>query len=377
MGVVNIDKTVLETAIENITYAYENYPLVIVATSFGKDSGIVLNLAKMVAFKLGKLPVIATFTDEEVLDPYTEKCARDCLLNDPLVQLHWFCLEIPMKLGISTQDPHWVTWDKTKEALWVRQKPAGCITENEFPEWRNFVKKTKKDPFYLVNTLYFKDKYEKAIVLRGTRADESRNRFRAVHNEREDFWITKHPLMQYMYPSSPIYNWSTQDVWLAYRQFNWDYNPIYDVFAMYGISAERQRVCQPTYEYGLKYLPIYQRIFPEWWSKLRERFGDSIEAATRYADTYLFSTWKNIELPNNMTWESHCKNCLRLHTEDNRKKIEKKLHRLISNHKKSTGEVIPDSKPHKKTKVCWKSMTQIALTGDWDNRIESKFSFWN
>ena len=43
----------------------------------------------------------------------------------------------------------------------------------------------------------------------------------------------------------PMYDWKTEDIWVANGRFHWDYNHLYDLYYQAGLSLNRQRVASP------------------------------------------------------------------------------------------------------------------------------------
>lgn len=77
---------------------------------------------------------------------------------------------------------------------------------------------------------------KKTAFLIGIRADESLNRFRAIMNDRKvtfkgKAWTKqKTSANKNLFNCYPIYDWRTQDIWVANAKFEWEYNELYDIF---------------------------------------------------------------------------------------------------------------------------------------------------
>ena len=83
----------------------------------------------------------------------------------------------------------------------------------------------------------------RTVCLLGMRTDESLQRYSGIVNKKYSYkgecWITRQ--FKDVWTASPLYDWKVSDVWHAYFHFGYDYNKIYDLFYMAGLS--------PTLEY--------------------------------------------------------------------------------------------------------------------------------
>ena len=67
---------------------------------------------------------------------------------------------------------------------------------------------------------------------------------------------------------SPLYDWSTNDIWHAYAVFGYDYNELYDLYYKAGLKPSQMRVASPFNDYSKDSLNLYRVIDPEIWTKL-------------------------------------------------------------------------------------------------------------
>ena len=149
--------------------------------------------------------------------------------------------------------------------------------------------------------------YGKTVCLLGLRADESLQRYSGIVNKKYGYkgecWISKQ--FKDVWCASPLYDWSNQDVWVAYSRFGYDYNELYDLYYKAGLKIDQMRVASPFNDYSKDALHLYRVIDPEIWAKLVGRvrganFG-SIYSRTRAMG------YRNITLPEGHTWESYTK----------------------------------------------------------------------
>jgi predicted phosphoadenosine phosphosulfate sulfurtransferase len=201
--------------------------------------------------------------------------------------------------------------------------------------------------------------------VRGLRADESLRRYRSVAMKLRDNWIGN-PREGYSYPVSPIYDWTTFDVWVAPRRFDWDYNRTYDIMQKAGMALSDQRVCPPYGEEPLCGLWIYAVCWPELWHKMIRRVP-GVATAWRYARTELYGYGK-IEKPEGLTWREWTYQLLDLYPQGLRAVIAKNLLALIQEHKGKTNRPITEDTPDLLTGLSWKFLAMVVNRGDLKGR---------
>jgi predicted phosphoadenosine phosphosulfate sulfurtransferase len=140
----------------------------------------------------------------------------------------------------------------------------------------------------------------------GIRTTESLNRFRAIMNEAKvtmkgQMWTKKNT--EHTYNCYPIYDWRTEDVWIANARFEWDYNKLYDIFYMSGVPVHSMRVASPFMSESKSSLNLYRVIDPVVWAKLCARVQGANFAAT-YGKQIGYRSFK---LPEGHTWKSFVK----------------------------------------------------------------------
>ena len=65
-----------------------------------------------------------------------------------------------------------------------------------------------------------------------------------------------------IYNAYPIYDWKTQDIWIANGKFGWTYNHLYDLYYQAGVPLSRQRVASPFISQAISTLFIYKVVDP-------------------------------------------------------------------------------------------------------------------
>jgi len=162
----------------------------------------------------------------------------------------------------------------------------------------------------------------------------------------------------------PIYDWETEDVWLAPDRFGWDYNHAYDVMSKIGTPLSLQRCCPPFGEQPIRGLWKFQQCWPELWAKMVQRVHGAATAA-RYANTELYGCGvSNNDLPEGMTWRELTMNALASLTPIARQEASEAIAGCVNVHRKlADGQPMPDDEPNPKSGYCWKTLYIAAKIG--------------
>jgi predicted phosphoadenosine phosphosulfate sulfurtransferase len=350
------DVNVYDAALERFRYLFDNFDKVVVSFSGGKDSTVCLNLAWQVAREKNKLPLDVYFWDEEAIHPETIEYVERVRAN-PEIRFKWLCIPIKHRNGCSRKQPYWHCWHPEEKDKWVRDMPDDVITHIEGFKWGDSV----PDIAHLV----YGPEHGTVADVRGIRADESLRRYRSVAMKTKNNWIGG-PRNGHNYPVSPIFDWTTFDVWTAPRMFGWDYNKSYDLMSMIGVSPSSQRVCPPYGEEPLGGLWIYAQCWPLLWHKMIGRVHGAATAG-RYANTELYGFGK-LTLPDGMTWRDWTYALLELYPKDLKAKVAKNISQLIEQHKSKTNRPIHETEADLHTGLSWKFLAMIANRADLKDR---------
>ncbi len=229
----NPNKNVYEAANERIDFIFKNFKRIYLSFSGGKDSGVMLNLvldymrANNITGKIG-IMVLDNEANYEYSLKFMHRILQD---NEDLLDVYWCCLPITLPCTVSAYHTEWQCWGLRDEKRWIRpmsKEPYIINTKNNpFPFF-------KEDMSYDEFWDDFGDWYsqgESCACLIGIRADESLNRFRAIMNEDKITkggmaWTKKkRPANNIpVFNCYPIYDWKTQDIWVANAKFGWLYN---------------------------------------------------------------------------------------------------------------------------------------------------------
>ncbi|HGC7361617.1 TPA: phosphoadenosine phosphosulfate reductase family protein, partial [Streptococcus agalactiae] len=130
--------------------------------------------------------------------------------------------------------------------------PENAKTKEDFP----FFKENMWDYEFqekLSTFIHDKEKAEKTAVLVGIRTQESLHRWRAIHKDRDTYYNNKKyskKISENVYNFYPIYDWKTEDIWVANAKFGFAYNKLYDLYYQAGMSIDQMRVASPFLSEG-------------------------------------------------------------------------------------------------------------------------------
>ena len=308
---------VYEETQERLKYIFNEFDNIYVSFSGGKDSGLLLNLVIdfMKKNKINKR--VGVFVqDVEAQFPHTVDFIQRMFKNNKeYITPYYFCVEMLLRNAFSIHNPFWITWDKSKQDLWVRNYPKLGFIYKENP----FISKkllTDKEHFrFFSRWIHESQNAQKTVSLLGVRSDESLRRYSAIKNIRNYYksqkWIGKTD--QNIYNAKPLYDWSTEDIWIANGKYEYDYNKLYDLMYQAGVSLDNMRVASPFLDQGQKSINMYRVIAPELWQKLLLR-AEGVDFASIYSNTKAFG--KNFTLPEGYTWEQYTKFLLTTLPED-------------------------------------------------------------
>lgn len=333
---------VWEASQRRIAYLFDNFKNVLIAFSGGKDSGVCLNLCYEYAKRNGRLNQLAIYhLDYEAQYQATTDYVLEVLNGYEGTRKFWLCLPISAQCAVNMSQDHWVPWDPDQQEIWVRPLPVhpGVITV-ENVEWD--FKKEQWD--YDVQTDFcewFAQKNGSTAVVIGIRADESLSRLSAITSRRKvnrfegSDWIVSNPNCKELVNAYPIYDWKTDDIWIANGKNSWSYNHLYDLFWKAGLSLDQMRVASPFNNCAIQALAVYKVVEPDTWAKLVGRVN-GVNFAAIYGRTSAMG-WKSVKLPQGYTWKSYLEFLLSTLPKDRAEAYRKKFQTSIDFWKKRGG----------------------------------------
>lgn len=299
-----LKQNVYESTLERIKYTFENFDQIIVSFSGGKDSGIILNMVLEYAKEIGALNKVGVYhMDYEAQYQMTTDYVTRVFEGLPKeVKKYWFCLPIKAQCATSMKQDHWRPWEASKKDIWVRDMNEMCINEDNFD--LGFDYNCWDYDFNIRFGKAIADK--KTAFMIGIRTQESLNRFRAVVRDNitrlnGKNWTVK--ITDNLYNCYPIYDWQTEDVWVANYKFGWDYNNLYDLYYQAGLTIHQMRVASPFNNCAIDSLKLYKVIDPCNWGKMVGRVN-GVNFSAIYGGTTAMG-WKSITLPKGHTWKSY------------------------------------------------------------------------
>lgn len=218
---------------------------------------------------------------------------------------------------------------------------------------------------------------KKTATLVGIRSDESLNRFRTIASTSKITldglqWTTKlfpDEVDSEIYNCYPIYDWRCEDIWRANGKFGWDYNKIYDIMHLAGVSIYKQRLCQPYGDDQRQGLYLFKLLEPETWAKVVNRV-EGANFGNRYTETdrTTLGNYK-VNLPPGHTYESYAKFLLSTMPPYLAEHYQAKIDKFLAWWEKEGVKVIPDyddPKMEAKKKVpSWRRICKVLLKNDY------------
>jgi predicted phosphoadenosine phosphosulfate sulfurtransferase len=291
--------------IERIFAEFDN---VYVSFSGGKDSGVLLNLAIDYARSIGRKIGVFHIDYEAQYQMTTDYVDAEFAKNADVIEAYRICLPLAAQCATSMHQAYWLPWEKAKQELWVRQMPAECINEDNhsFPWFAQGMWDYELQERFA--SWYHAEKgATRTACLVGIRTQESLNRWRAIHSDRN---MRKHDGIEWskeMAPSVfnfyPIFDWTADDIWTANARQGWAYNRLYDLFWQAGLSVDQMRVASPFNDCAIESLKLYKVIDPANWGKMIGR-TNGVNFSGLYGGTTAMG-WKSIKLPPGHTWKSY------------------------------------------------------------------------
>lgn len=302
----SVDQNVYEAARERIDFIFKNFERIYLSFSGGKDSGVMLNLCIQYMREHGITKKLGIqILDNEANYSYSlEFMHRILRANRDILDIYWCCLPITLPCTVSAYEIDWQCWGVQDEHRWVRPMAEDdyIVNMSNHPFGDLFEENMQYDHFWDMFAEWY-SQGERCANLIGIRTAESLNRFRAIMNDRKETfkghaWTKKNT--DHAYNCYPIYDWRTEDIWIANARFGWDYNKLYDVFYMAGVPVHKMRVASPFMSESKSSLALYKVIDANVWARLCAR----VQGANFIATYGKQLNYHSFSLPAGHTWKS-------------------------------------------------------------------------
>jgi predicted phosphoadenosine phosphosulfate sulfurtransferase len=301
----SIGINVLEAAKRRVKQTFEEFEMVYVSFSGGKDSTVMIHLvadeAKRINRRFGLLIVDLEGQYKLTIEHLQETVNQ----YSDIMDVYWVCLPISLRNAVSVFEPKWICWDEERKDDWIRTPPDGAITDHKYFDF--FVPGMEFEEFVpLFGEWYSKGKNCACHV--GIRTDESLNRFRTISSKTKQKykgfqWTTK--VTDNVYNVYPIYDWRTDDIWIYHaKNAGKRWNELYDRMHMAGLSIHQMRICQPYGDDQRRGLWLFHLIEPTTWAKVVARVSGANSGALYVQDTGNINGYHKITCPDGHTWKS-------------------------------------------------------------------------
>lgn len=268
---------VVQAAKNRIKNVFSNDVPVYMSFSGGKDSLVLGNLVYSMLQRGEIRPdnLVVQFIDEEAIFPCIEKTVIEWRSRFLLAgaKFEWYCIEVRHYNCFNelASDESFMCWDSRKQDVWVRTPPKFAIRNHPLliprsDTYQRFLEKRCAD----------------GITITGVRAAESFQRLQYM--SRMNMGVAGSSDFHKVFP---IYDWSTNDVWLYLQQENIQIPEIYLHLWQAGTNKNQMRVSQFFSNDTAKSLVKMNEYYPDLMERIIRREPNAYLAAL-YWDSEMF-----------------------------------------------------------------------------------------
>ncbi len=306
-----LEKNVLDAAFERLEIIFEEFDNVYFSVSGGKDSSVMVQLANIVAEKMGK-KFDVLFIDLEAQYARTIEHIEELKTLSQIRDFYHIALPMALRNAVSVLQPKWICWEEESKNLWVRDMPQDAIHIGNCPfNW--FRKGEEFEEFIVQFADWYQKKYQGKVACGiGIRTDESLNRFRTIAFQdrkvtlKDYNWTTKLKVNDKhieVYNFYPIYDWKVDDIWGAVSRLDLKFNYIYELMYKNGLSIYEQRLCQPYGDDQRNGLNQFKALEYDTWGKVLKRVN-GVNIGNIYCKTTALGNIKSSK-PSFMSWQEY------------------------------------------------------------------------
>lgn len=365
------DKSVLTAARERIAWTFDTFPRMFVSFSGGKDSTVMLHLVADEARRRGRTVGVFIVDLEAQYRATSDHVAAMIQDYADVLDVHWCCLPMDLRNGVSNYEPRWRAWDPAKRDVWVRPIPPGAKTTDS-PEYSWYVPGMEFEEFIVLWADWY-SQGELTAGFIGIRADESLNRYRTIASDDKvtiggKTWTTQ--VVPNVYNVYPIYDWRAEDVWRYHGAYpDRRSNPVYDLMHKAGVPLSKQRLCQPFGDDQRTGLWLYHILEPHTWFKLISRVNGANSGAFYAQERGNVTGYGSITKPDDHTWQSFTNLLLASMPTITREHYIARFRTFIRGWKARGYDEIPDVAPKVLEDAhwapSWRRMAKVLLRNDW------------
>lgn len=308
---IYINTNVYEATIKRLKVLFAEFEHIYISFSGGKDSGLLLNLVIDYIRKNNLKRKIGVYhlDYEGQFQATTDYVTQMMTSNLDIIKPYWCCMPISAQCAASMYQQDWTPWHPDQQNIWCREMPNYYsvinINNHTFNKFKFNMDSYEFDSLFLD---WYREQHnnEKVLCLVGIRTQESLHRYCAITNKEKmykDLTYTTEIKKDKVYAGYPLYDWQSDDIWIANSKFNYPYNKLYDLMYYAGLKPNEMRVASPFNDAGIHSLKLYRVLEPDTWSKLVGRVNGANFAAI-YGGTKAIG-FKSITLPKGHTWKSY------------------------------------------------------------------------